>query len=172
MKSFNEFLTESEKTYNFKIRIAGVVPEGFVDQMKTNLAKYEVLKLSAGKTTPITEKPLDFPQLQNMEVTHYEAELKYPVTSHVLEHYLVHNCSIDHSHIVVRGEHDPIDMQQEKTDDKPYESILNTEDLGGESAQEQVGDSHIMSLLKELETARKERDFDPMKAAPKGKVNE
>tara|TARA_B110000977_G_scaffold200388_1_gene290726 strand:- start:323 stop:838 length:516 start_codon:yes stop_codon:yes gene_type:complete len=171
MKSFNEFLTESAKTYNFKIRVAGEVPEGFVDHMKSNLAKYEVVKLSAGKTTPIMEKPLDFPQLQNMEVTHYEVELKYPVTSHILQHYLVDNCNITHAYLVVRGEHDPIEMQQEEKEDKPYEALLTTDDLGGESAQEQVGDAHIMSLLKELEVARKERTIDPMEGAPKGETS-
>ena len=89
MKSFKEFLTESAKTYKFKVRVAGELPEGFVDHMKANLAKYEVIKLSAGKTTPISERPLDFPRLQNMEVTHYEVELKYPATSQVLAEYLV-----------------------------------------------------------------------------------
>ena len=68
MKTFAQFLTESEKTYKFFIRVAGEVPEGFVDTMETNLNKYEVVKLSTGKRTPITEKPMDFPQLQNMEV--------------------------------------------------------------------------------------------------------
>ena len=170
MKSFNEFLTESAKTYNFKIRVAGVLPEDFVDHMKSNLEKYEVINLSAGKTTPIMEKPLDFPQLQNMEVTHYEVELKYPVTAHVLEHYLVDNCSVSHSHFIVRGEGDPVEMQQAEKDNKPYEAVLNTEELGGESAQEEVGDARIMSLLKELEVARKERAIDPMEGAPKGEV--
>ena len=80
MKSFEQYLTESKKTYNFKIRVAGDVPEGFVDTMERALQKYDVTNISAGKTTPITEKPMDFPQLQNMEITHWEAELNYPVT--------------------------------------------------------------------------------------------
>lgn len=168
MKTFTEFLTESTKTYKFKIRVAGDLPEGFESHLKTNLNKYEVIKLSAGKKSPIMEKPLDFPRLQNIEVHTFETELKYPTTSHVLQKYLADNCSINHSHIIVRGEHDPIDEQQEEKDDKPYESILNTEDMGGESAQESVGDSRVMNLLKELEVARKEREIDPMAAAPKG----
>jgi hypothetical protein len=168
MKSFKEFLTESAKTYKFKIRVAGELPEGFADRMKANLAKYEVIKLSAGKRAPISEKPLDFPRLQNMEVTHYEVELKYPATSYILERYLVDNCSIDHSLIIVRGENDPIDAQQEEKEDKPYESLLATEDMGGESAQADVGNDRVMNLLKELEVARKEREIDPMAGAPKG----
>jgi hypothetical protein len=172
MKSFKEFLTESAKTYKFKIRVAGELPEGFVDHMKANLAKYEVIKLSAGKRAPITAKPADFPRLQNMEVTHYEVELTYPVTSHILERYLVDNCSIDHSRLIVRSEGDPVEAQQEETaaDNKPYEALLATADMGGESAQADVGGQRIMSLLKELEVARKEREIDPMAGAPKGEV--
>lgn len=168
MKTFKSFLTESEKTYKFFVRVAGDLPEGFVDKMERNLNKYELLKLSAGKRTPIQEKPMDFPQLQNCEVTHYDVELKYPVTSHILEYYLVNCCDISHSHITVRGEHDPIERQQSEKTDEPYESILNTEDMGGESAQQDVAGARVMDLLKELETARKEREIDPMEGAPKG----
>jgi hypothetical protein len=168
MKTFKHFLTESEKTYKFFIRVAGDLPEGFVDTMERSLNKYELVKLSPGKRTPITEKPMDFPQLQNCEVTHYEAEVKYPTTPHILEKYLVDCCEISHAHIIVRGENDPVERQQSEKSDEPYESILNTEDMGGESAQQDVAGARVMDLLKELETARKEREIDPMEGAPKG----
>ena len=171
MKTFNEFLTESAKTYKFKVRVAGELPEGFVDHMKANLAKYEIINLSAGKSTPITERPLDFPNLQNMEVTHYEVELKYPATSQVLTEYLVNSCSVDRGHLIIRGDGDPIEMQQDEAEDsKPYESLLNTEDMGGESAQESVGDGHVMNLLKELEVARKDRTIDPIESVASGET--
>ena len=168
MKKFTEFLTESQKTYKFKIRVAGELPEGFEDNMETNLNKYEVINMGAGKRSPIMEKPADFPQLQHMEVTTFEVELKYPTTSHILEQYLVQCCDVPHSHIVVRGEFDPIERQQSEATDEPYEARLTTEDMGGESAQESVGGTRVMDLLKELETARKEREIDPMDGAPKG----
>ena len=47
---------------------------------------------------------------------------------------------------------------QEKKEDKEYEPMLTTEELDAMPAQEQVGGQRIMDLLKELETARKERD--------------
>ena len=78
---------------------------------------------------------------------------------------------VDRGHLIVRGEGDPIEMQQaEEKIVSHTKSVLNTEELGGESAQEEVGDARIMSLLKELEVARKERTVDPAEAAPKGKV--
>ena len=163
MKTFSDFLTESKKTYKFFIRVAGDLPEGFKDRLETNLQKYDLVSLSAGKRTPIQEKPLDFPQLQNMEIHHFEVEVNYPVTSHVLEHYLVDNCVIPHTHIIVRREGEPVESYQEDIKDtETYETLLNTEDMGGESAQESVGTNRVMDLLKELEAARKERDVDPV----------
>ena len=81
MKTFNEFLTESQKTYKFKIRVAGELPEGFVEHAKISLEKFDLVNLTTGKTIPISEKPLDFPQLKNMEVHNFEAEVKYPTTT-------------------------------------------------------------------------------------------
>lgn len=158
MKSLKEFLTESKKTYKFKIRAAGELPEGFVDRLETALNKYEVVSFSKGKTTPITERPLDFPQLTNLEVTTFEAEVSYPTTSHVLESYLTLNCNFPANHLVVRGENDETEKYQEEKEEKEYKTLLTTEDLGGESAQDQVGNNRVMSLLKELETARKEQE--------------
>ena len=168
MRSFSEILNESKKTYKFIIRVAGELPEGFQDQLKVNLSKFDLVGLTGPKRTPITEKPLDFPQLQNMEVNHFEAEVNYPTTSHILERYLVDNCSIDHSHIVVRVPGEPVELQQQEMSNEPYEALLNTEDMGGESAQESVAGNRVMDLLKELETARKEREIDPISGIQAG----
>jgi len=169
MKQFVEYLTEAKKTYKFKVRIAGELPENYADRLESALTKYEIVGISAGKKTPISEKPLDFPQLQNMEVTHYDVEVSYPVTAFVLEQYLVTETGVGHSHIIVRGEGDPVESyQQDASEEKPYESFLNTEDLGGESAQSEVGENRVMDLLKELETARKERDIDPVEGIKPG----
>jgi hypothetical protein len=168
MKSFKEFLTESKKTYEFKIGVAGVLPEGFVDQLETAMQKFQVVNMGAGKKTPIQERPLDFPQLQNMEVTYYEVEVNYPTTSQVLQEYVGKCCGVDQSHIIVRNTNDPREEYQEPKSNEPYEARLTTEDMGGESAQEAVGGNRVMELLRELEADRKDRDNDPMEAAPKG----
>lgn len=163
MKSFVEHLMESKKTYKFKIKVAGELPEGFADRLEMNLKKYDLINLTSGKKTPIQESPLDFPQLRNMEVTTYETEFNYPATSYTLKHYLAQNCSIHESRIVVHGEFDPIqELQDSNIEDSPYETLLTKEDMGGVSAQPNVGQSRVMDLLKELESARKERDSDPI----------
>ena len=163
---FQEILKESKKTYNFKIGIAGELPEGCEDSIKTCLEKYHVASMSKGKKTPIQERPLDFPQLENTEVTYFEVELNYPSTQQVLQEYIGQCCNIDQAYIIVRNPDEMQEKYQAMPEDTTYETKLTTEDMGGESAQKDVGESRVMELLKELEKARKEREHDPSAAAP------
>jgi hypothetical protein len=169
MRSFKEILTESKKTYEFKIGVAGPLPEGLEDRMETVLKKFNVSSMTSGKKTPIQERPLDFPQLQNMEVTYFEVAVEYPTTSQVLQEYVGKCCGIQQAHIIVRNANDPREEYQAMDDSAPYEALLTKEDMGGESAQEKVAGNRVMGLLKELETARKERESDGADGAPKGK---
>jgi hypothetical protein len=166
MKSLKELLKESKKTYKFKIGVAGELPEKFVDRLKTVLEKYELVSLSAGKKTPIQTRPLDFPQLQNTEVTYFDAELGYPTTPNVLQEYLGSACSVHVSRIVVRVPGEPIEEYQQAPNDDPYEPLLTTDYKASTAdAQKLAGEDRVMDLLKELEIARKERNHEPSAAA-------
>jgi hypothetical protein len=172
MRSFTEILTESKKTYEFKIGVAGNCPDDCVDNLETALKKFSVINMTSGKKTPIQERPLDFPQLQNMEVTYFEAEVEYPTTSQVLQEYLGKCCGIDQSYIIVRNMNDPREEYQKPKDTAPYEAMLTKEDMGGETAQEDVAGNRVMSLLKELETARKENEHSGAEGAPVGESSD
>lgn len=168
MRSFSEILTESAKTYKFLVRVAGELPEGFSESLNMHLKKFDLVSLGSAKRAPISERPLDFPQLQNVETHTFEAEVRYPTTSQVLQNYLADGCMVPKSHIIVRVPGEPLEITQESVSESPYESLLQTEDMGGESAQESVAGNRVMDLLKELETARKERDADPVAGVTKG----
>jgi hypothetical protein len=157
MRSFIEVLQESKKVYPFKIGVAGPLPEGFADHLETALQKYDVVKMTKGKKTPIQERPLDFPQLQNTEVTYFEVEVNYPTTVQVMQEYVGNCCDVPQSHIIVRNPNEPQELYQNTKEDEVYEPMLTKEDMGGESAQDKVGENRVMNLLKELEKARKER---------------
>lgn len=161
MKSFAEFLTESKKTYAFKIGVAGPLPEGFQERLEMGLKKYDVASLSKGKKTPIQERPLDFPNLQNMEVTYFETDVHYPTTVQVLHEYLSQLCSVDRAHIIVRSATEPQELYQTQPESGTYEALLTKEQLGGENAQNNAGSNRVMELLKELEKVRKEREHEP-----------
>lgn len=168
MRTFKDILTESSKTYEFTIKMAGELPKDNSDKLETCLQKYQLVKLSTGKTTPITERPLDFPQLQNMEVTIYEAEVAYPVTPNVLATYIANCCGCDEKYVRVNAPGHDIDVLQEPPSDEPYEAMLNTEDMGGEDGQQLAGTNRVMDLLKELEDARKDREIDPTEGVKPG----
>lgn len=167
-RTLSEILQESRRTYNFKLGFAGDLPEGFENRLETNLKRYGLLKMSPAKTTPIQERPLDFPQMQNCNVTYYEVELEYPTTQQVLGEYLGKSCGVDRCCVVVRRPGEPIDAYQETTEDGAYEPLLTTKDMAGESAQGDVGENRVMELLKELEKARQERGDSASDYAPQG----
>jgi hypothetical protein len=166
MTRFQEILNESKKTYNFKIGVAGDLPEGCEENMRTSLKKFDITEMSKGKRTPVQERPLDFPTLENMNVTYFDVALNYPTTAPVLAEYISQCCNIHTSHLVVKNEGNMSDVYQAIPEDTTYETMLTTEDMGGESAQKDVGENRVMDLLKELEVARKEREHDPSAAAP------
>jgi len=156
MKKFQDFLVESKKTYSFKIGLAGELPEGINDRLKTMLEKFGVETFSAGKKTPIQERPLDFPNLENTEVTYFDVDLVYPTTEAILQEYIGHSCSVPRSHVIVRNPDSPVERHQSVEENTEYETLLTKEDMSGVSAQGSVGTTRVMDLLKELETARKE----------------
>ena len=121
-----EILTESKKTYPFKIGIVGAPKDIDVAQLETALQKFVVEKMSAGKKTPIQKRPLDFPALENTEVTYFDVELGYPTTAYGLQQYIKNCCGIQESHLIVRNPNEPQEEYQEEKSDAPYESKLNS----------------------------------------------
>jgi len=158
MNSIKDILTESHRTYPWKIGIAGALPEGCEDKLRRCMDKWTVAEWKKGSKTPIQERPLDFPQLENIDVQYWDAEVRYPTTRDIVQEYIAQCCDVPASHIIVRHPEEPQEQYQEAKEDKEYETLLTQEDMGGESAQKDAGPQRIMELLKELETARKERD--------------
>jgi len=78
MKTFTEYLTESKQTYSYRIKVAGGCDKDCLKELEDKLSKYDLIKMSDTKTTPVMEDPLDFPGVKNMEVCIFEIELDYP----------------------------------------------------------------------------------------------
>lgn len=149
MKSFKEYLTESKKTYEFKIKLAGKVPEGTSDKIKEALSMYDVESLSEGARTPIQESHFDFPAHKNVEVTTFDVVLNYPTNSVQICSAVVDKLKMAESCVIVR------------TPGEEAENILNHANKKSEGAllekgydkdnnQNLVGDKHVASFLKEL----------------------
>ena len=78
MKNFRSYLAESERTYNYRIKIVGDIPAGFYNELKSRLAQFDPESVGDQKSTPIQAKPADFPAFENEKVTSFDVKLRYP----------------------------------------------------------------------------------------------
>jgi len=172
MSTFKDYLTESAKSYDYKIKVAGDIDKDFASKLESALAKFEVSKMSTGKKTPIMTLPLDFPMLSNEQVTIYDVTTNYPVSQKVMHEYLSDLLRIPSTHMVVRKPGEPTeeyqdDMQVGKKSE--YANKLHDieyKDAPKVNSEEVTGDKYNMSLMRELLKDRQEN-----KDAPKEKAN-
>jgi hypothetical protein len=78
MKKFNEYLAESQRVYNYRIKIVGDIPTGFVKSLEEKLKQFDPAKISEVKTTPVQLNPAEFPAYSNERVSHMDCEFRYP----------------------------------------------------------------------------------------------
>lgn len=155
MKSFKDYLTESKKTYDFKIKIAGDCPKDCNKKIKEALELYKVESCSSGKGLPIAETYIDFPTYKNIGVTVFDVCVAYPTTSSQLRSAISEKLKISEDKVRVRN------LREEAENDINYankeksgESLLNKDYEKDAGAQKLVGGEHAMSLLKELGKAK------------------
>ena len=80
MKTFAQYLTESAQTFDYRIKIVGDVPAGFVKQLKDQLKKFDPASIGEVKSTPIMSRHMDFPDFPNESVNMMDVTFRYPVT--------------------------------------------------------------------------------------------
>ena len=78
MKPFARYLAESERTYNYRIKVVGDVPAGFFKELKDKCAQFDVVKMSEPKSTPVRKQIPDFPAFPNQSMNIVDVEFKYP----------------------------------------------------------------------------------------------
>ena len=172
MSTFAKYLTESTKTYEYKVKIAGDIDKDFTTRLETACQKFEVQKLSAGKKTPIQSLPLDFPALKNESVTIYDLKTSYPVAVRELKEYIADYMKISPASVVVRKPGEPTEEYQEQIANATKSEYVNKlrdieyKDAPKVNAEDFHSTKANMSLLKEL---LKDREVN--KDAPKEKEN-
>ena len=160
MKTFKEYLAESKKTYSFKVKVAGELPENFQENLKTRLERCGVMTFEKVTTTPIQKLPLDFPNKENMEVTVFEVVTEYPITSPEVSVY-VKESGVDEDCFRVRGSGEPSEIDQLLADNEPSGKALlddaQYKEAGKVNQKDYFGDEFNKGFLKDLAKAAKER---------------
>lgn len=160
MKTFREYLAECKKVYSFKIKVAGNLPENFEADIKERLEKYKVITFEKMATTPVQKVPLDFPTLENKEVTIYDVILEYPVTSPELITE-ISGMGINDDCFRVRGSGEPTEIDQLTMQNEPSgEAVLNDPSYSDSEKikhKDYFGNDFNKGFLKDLEKTAKER---------------
>tara|TARA_B110000444_G_scaffold44199_1_gene40113 strand:+ start:28 stop:624 length:597 start_codon:yes stop_codon:yes gene_type:complete len=167
MSTFKDHLTESTKSYDYKIKVAGQLADDFASKLESALAKFEVANMSAGKKTPIMTLPLDFPALSNEQVTIFDVTTNYPASQRVMHEYLSDILRVPATHIVVRKPGEPTEEYQndmQVAQKSEYANKLHDieyKDAPKVNAEDYHSTKANMGLLKELLKDRKENKDHP-----------
>ena len=157
MKNFREYLAESKKNWNFRVKVAGELPVKFEATLKNILEKWDVSITSLG-STPVQKLPLDFPQLENKEVHIFEIMANYPVTAPEITNMIRERAHLSTACFVVKGCCDPTEEYQEE---KPEGYIVKLEseleNPHGDEAQKTVGNSRVLNMFKDLTNYKNEK---------------
>jgi len=150
MKSFKEYLTESKKVYEFKIKIAGDCPKDCAAKIKEALACYNVESCSQGKSSPITEKQVDFPKLENVGATVFDVVVTYPTTNAQIREAVAKKLKIAMAELRVRNKYEEQELAiNHQYDEKTGKPLLGTDDEDS-NFQDLVGEEQKLSFLKGL----------------------
>lgn len=152
MKNFKDYLSESTKKYDFKIKIAGEFTTEQANTMKALLGRFQVSGFKSSGKTPIQELPLDFPKIKNAEVCIYEATLDYPTTAWELHEYLSSNMGISKDAIVVRRPGEPQEEYQQTKEERKGPLLTDSEYKESPNAkfEDYYGDKYNTGFVKEL----------------------
>ncbi len=80
MKTFSQYLTESQRTHDYRVKIVGDIPSGFVSALRDQFKKFDPVSIGEIKRTPVMSQPLDFPAFPNESVNMMDVTFRYPAT--------------------------------------------------------------------------------------------
>lgn len=163
MKNFLQYLTEVQKTYEFRIKIANIDPAEKMDVLEAALDAYGLESISKAKRLPIKSNDIDFPSMENCQIYLMDAVLKYPVNDAQLRAIVSDRAGIPQSNIVVVSPNHPEEQRRwdlEGNDVREFkqgESVLDKdyshdECACAEDASKQYAEAG--SLLKELNSVK------------------
>lgn len=128
MKHFKDYLTESERTYNYRIKFVGEAPAYFLKELEEKLKQFDIVKISAPKTTPVQLKPADFPAFENDRVTHMDVEFRYPAIEPQIQQ-LAQLLGLDPNRIrmLTVPYEDSMAEEKEKIEDQNHDLLTDTD---------------------------------------------
>ena len=128
MKNFQQYLAESERTYNYRIKIVGDMGPDFIKQLEDKLKQFDPVKIGKPKTTPVQLKPADFPAHSNDSVTSMDCEFRYPAIEPQIKQ-IAQLLFMDPNRIIMltTPHEDSLDSERKKVEDQNKDLLTDTD---------------------------------------------
>lgn len=150
MKTLREYITESKRTYDFRVKLANCeLDSDVLERIERALSAYQLADITAPKSMPIT-KYKEFVALGPVSCSQFTASTNYPVISNQVRQAIHAHTHIPLQQIYVSTALED-DMEEDPTSEKEQSPILTQPEMKSASAQDSVGEKRIGSLLAELE---------------------
>lgn len=128
MKHFKDYLVESERTYNYRIKFAGDVPSEFAKPFKEKLEQFDVVKFGTPKTTPVQARTPDFPAFENERTTSIDVEFRYPAIEPQIKQ-IAQLLGMDPNRVIMLtpGHEDNNDQERKQIEDQNKDLLGDTD---------------------------------------------
>lgn len=138
MNTLAKYLAESQRTYNYRIKIVGDVPQGFVRDLKSKLAQFDIVKMSDVKSTPVRKINTDFPAFPNQSMSFVDVEFKYPAVEPQIKQ-LAQLLGLDPNRIVMNttAHEDSLNQEADKIEDQ-NKDLLGDTDYPADDAEQRA----------------------------------
>jgi hypothetical protein len=161
MKSFKQYLKESEAIYTFRIKAARELTDDELTKIENHLAKYDVQTFSSPKKLMLQTTPYDFPQLRGYEIYVIEFSTSLPASAYQIQTEITNLIPITDGHLKVRSDNEPLEKREQEilnAVDSEIGSLLGdptygeADDVNGE---DYYGDKYNTTFVQELLKMRK-----------------
>jgi hypothetical protein len=157
MRTFLQHLSEVQKTYDFRVKLANIDPEKCMERLKTALETWQLREISAVKRLPIKENVIEFPSFGPTEVYQFDVSLAYPCIDAQLRQLIAERCNMLASAVYIVPTNHPEEQRRnnENSDLREYvqgESVIDKPfpEANAEQKAASKAYSGAESILKDL----------------------
>ena len=107
MRTFLQHLSEVQKTYDFRVKLANIDPKDCMETIKSALETWQLTEITPVKRLPIQENVIEFPSWGPTEVFQFDVSLAYPCIDAQLRQLISERCKLLPSAIFVTPKNHP-----------------------------------------------------------------
>lgn len=163
MKTLKHYLTESDKTYEFRLRSVVELSDEQFDKLETHLLKFNVETISAPKKTIMQKTPYGFAEFGPAEVYIIDIVTKLPVTANMLHEEVAKCTGIPMQSLVVYSKLESEEFWGEpaKEESESTSVLADAEYKDAEKVkhEDHYGDKFVAKFVKNLPKADLQQEY-------------